>query len=259
MSTQSKSSGSPIPGIVVGLLLMFAGTWVSLTYTSESAPEANQLDFIKQLNHQGIPLDPGKTLATIGVLLILFPVIKFFFTNPLGAAIHERTSNLESAFAEAESLRAEMQKMRSDYEQRMAATEANAREQIQTQIREAQNLRTQLMSEATKRADEMVARAQQEIDAEKQKALTELRTHVVDLSLAAAEKVLGENMDYDDPGLFSFDHRSGDILLPKISGEEPLKAEVAHFVQCIAGNGACMTGADHALGVVRILSSAGPA
>jgi F-type H+-transporting ATPase subunit b len=129
--------------------------------------------------------------------LILFPVIKFFFLTPLQDAIQERTQSLEATFAEAESLRKEMQTMRSDYEQRLVATEANARDQIQAQIREAQTLRSSLMAEAAQRADELVARAQQEIEAEKQKAITEIRMQVVDLTLLASERVLGENMDND--------------------------------------------------------------
>jgi F-type H+-transporting ATPase subunit b len=147
------------------------------------------------LEGQGIPLDFGKTIGTIGVFLILFPVIKSFFIKPLQDAIQERNSDLERTFTEAENLRTEMERMKSDYDRRLAESEANAREQIQSQIREAQNLRSSLMAEAATRADALVQQATAEIEAEKQKVLVELRTHVVDLALAAAEKVVGENMD----------------------------------------------------------------
>jgi len=150
---------------------------------------------LQKLSDQGIPLDIWKTFSTIGWLIALFPLIDMFFIKPLQESIQLRTSHLESTFAEAESLRTEMQTMRGDYEKRLAATEANAREQIQNQIREAQVLRQTLMAEASARADEMVARAEQEIEAEKQKAITDIRMYVVDLTLTAAEKVIGESMD----------------------------------------------------------------
>ena len=67
--------------------------------------------------------------------------------------------------------------------------------------------------------------------------------------------VLGENMDFDNPNTFTFNHRSGDILQPKIHFEEPLKLEIAHFYDCIVNGTHCLTGTDHALGVVRILES----
>ncbi len=155
------------------------------------------LPFQHGLAEKGIPLDLGITIAVIGVFLILFPVINTFYVKPLSDAISERTHALESTFGEAETLRSEMTKMKSDYEQRLVATEAEARSQIQAQIKEAQDLRQSLMAEATTRADEMVKRAQQEIEAEKQKVLGQLRTEVVNLTLAATEKILGENMDSD--------------------------------------------------------------
>jgi len=106
-----------------------------------------------------------------------------------------RNQELETTFSDAEQLRTQMQTMKADYEARLTQTEAEAREQIQSQIKEAQNLRQQLMSEATQKADAMVRQAQLEIDQEKLNAISAIRTHVVDLSLAAAEKVIGENMD----------------------------------------------------------------
>ena len=73
--------------------------------------------------------------------------------------------------------------------------EADARAQIQAQIKEAQQLRQTLMSEAAAKADELVKRASQEIEAEKGRVMGELRLGVVNLTLAATEKLLGENMD----------------------------------------------------------------
>ena len=66
--------------------------------------------------------------------------------------------------------------------------------------------------------------------------------------------ILGENMDFDNPDNFKFNHRSGDVYLPKITFEEPLKIEIAHFVDCIQNGVECLTGTEHAKKVVEILS-----
>lgn len=68
---------------------------------------------------------------------------------------------------------------------------------------------------------------------------------------------LGERMDYDKPGFVPFDHRSGDILLPKIGWVEPLKLEMDHFFDCIEKGVPCLTGVAHAREVVRILGREG--
>jgi F-type H+-transporting ATPase subunit b len=145
----------------------------------------------------GLQLDLGKTVTNIGVFLIFIPVINMYFYVPLKEAMDSRNQELESTFTEAEQLRTQMRTMKTDYEARLMKTEAEAREQIQNQIKEAQNLKQQLMSEAAERADALVRHAQVEIEQEKKNAILTIRTHVVDLTLAAAEKVIGENMDSD--------------------------------------------------------------
>lgn len=177
-------------GVIVGAILTVVGSQMAF-----NKQPAGLYKFTDDLSHQGIPLDFGKTVATIGVFLILFPVVKSFFVNPLSEAINGRASELESTFSEAESLRAEMSSLRSDYERRLAETEAQAREQIQSEIRRAQELRAQLEADARTRADDYLKKAQEDIDMEKNRVLTDLRIHVVDLTLGATEKILGENVD----------------------------------------------------------------
>ncbi len=143
----------------------------------------------------GLQLDLGKTITNIGVFLLFIPVINMYFYVPLKEAMDARNHELESTFTEAEQLRVQMQTLKSDYEARLIKTEAEARETIQNQIKEAQNLRQQLMSEAADRADALIRSAQAEIEQEKNQTIATIRTHVVDLTLAAAQKVIGENMD----------------------------------------------------------------
>jgi predicted dehydrogenase len=67
---------------------------------------------------------------------------------------------------------------------------------------------------------------------------------------------LGEHMDYDNPSPAAFNLRSGDILLPKIKFEEPLKVEIAHFIDCIVNGTKCLTDTEHAKKVIQILTQA---
>lgn len=64
---------------------------------------------------------------------------------------------------------------------------------------------------------------------------------------------LGENMDFDNQNFHTFNHRSGDVLLPKVDFKEPLKVEIDHFIDCIEKGSECITGIEHAKKVVAIL------
>lgn len=175
---------------VVGAILMVGGTMISLQNPSIMKWEDS-------LAEQGIPIDLGASVAVIGVFLILFKVLDIFFFTPLHDAIDGRTTELENTFSEAENLRSEMAQLKSDYEKRLADTEASAREQIQAQIKEAQDLKKTLMADAQTQADAYKKSAMEEIDSEKNKILSELRIHVADLSLKATEKILNANIDQE--------------------------------------------------------------
>jgi predicted dehydrogenase len=66
---------------------------------------------------------------------------------------------------------------------------------------------------------------------------------------------LGERMDFDRPDGFQLQHRSGDILLPRIAGQEPLKVETTHFVDCVRGGSTPLTGPRHGRDVVAVLAA----
>jgi predicted dehydrogenase len=65
---------------------------------------------------------------------------------------------------------------------------------------------------------------------------------------------IGEQMDYDLTAFrTSFSMRSGGIIMPSVEVPEPLRAEAAHFVECIRTGSEPLTGAAHGCDVVRIL------
>jgi len=66
---------------------------------------------------------------------------------------------------------------------------------------------------------------------------------------------IGERMDYDQSGDYQLIHRTGDILLPKIAFQEPLKTEAAHFLQCLRDGQQPLTGPQHARDVVAVLEA----
>jgi predicted dehydrogenase len=65
----------------------------------------------------------------------------------------------------------------------------------------------------------------------------------------------GGKLDYDDSGRSQLLQRSGDVWLPRIRMEEPLKVEAAHFLDCIRTRQAPMTGPAHARDVIRVLEA----
>ena len=66
---------------------------------------------------------------------------------------------------------------------------------------------------------------------------------------------IGDDMSFDQSGRPDLKMRSGDIHMPFISGEEPLRAEARHFVECVQTGAPPLSGGDHALQVVALLEA----
>jgi predicted dehydrogenase len=65
----------------------------------------------------------------------------------------------------------------------------------------------------------------------------------------------GERMDYDFFSNYQLLHRMGDVLLPRINFQEPLKAETAHFLHCVQTGETPLTGPQHGRSAVSILEA----
>ena len=71
-----------------------------------------------------------------------------------------------------------------------------------------------------------------------------------------ATKTEEDKMPFDSVVPFKFIHRSGDLLMPSIAWQEPLKEEAKHFIESIEQGSVPRTGASHARDVISVLERA---
>jgi predicted dehydrogenase len=65
----------------------------------------------------------------------------------------------------------------------------------------------------------------------------------------------GEKMHYDHFTNYQLLHRTGDILLPRINFQEPLRVEITHFLDCLRTGEQPLTGSRHGRSAVTILEA----
>lgn len=111
--------------------------------------------------------------------------------------LDERTQMIKSRLGDAEAKRAEMEQLRNDYEQRLAGIEHEARDKIQAAVRDANQAREDLLNETRLECERMLARAQEDIGREKEKALIEIRDQVADLATLAAGRIISRTLDVE--------------------------------------------------------------
>jgi len=145
----------------------------------------------------GSPLtvDGGLVIWTLIVFGLLLYVLKRNAWPVLLAAVREREQKLERQLAEAEKNRAEAAALLEEHKRLLAAAKGEAQEILNKAKTVAEKERATLLAKAREEYERLLGRARKEIDEEKEKALLALRREAVDLSIAAAAKLLDANLD----------------------------------------------------------------
>jgi F-type H+-transporting ATPase subunit b len=134
------------------------------------------------------------TLIIFGILLLVLR--KFAWPVVLGA-VRDREKALEEQIAAAERNRAESAKLLEEHKQLLAEARTSAHALIVEAKGMAENERAVALEKTRHEQEELLDRARREIVAERDRAVQDLRREAVDLSLAAAGRLIGQRLESD--------------------------------------------------------------
>lgn len=144
--------------------------------------------------HQ-LGIEPATIVVEMVGFVLLLLLLKRFLWVPVTNYLEQRQRDIAQTYDKVEHTRQEMERLRSEYEQRLANIEAEARAQIQEAVKEAQQVREQILAEARQQAEKMIRDAEETIRYEREQALAEMRAQVVELTLLATSRILQESVD----------------------------------------------------------------
>jgi len=149
-----------------------------------------------QEEHAAGPLtvEGGLMVWTIVVFLLLLAILKRFAWPAILGAVQAREAALEQQLAEAERSRAEAAALLAEHKKLVADAKAQAHGIVLESRQLSERERAVALEKTKQEQDEMLARARREIVAERDRAVADLRREAVDLSLAAASKLVGERL-----------------------------------------------------------------
>ena len=147
------------------------------------------MSFLDQLG-----VTPALLLTQIvGFLILLFVLNRFMF-RPIFGILDQRQADIKATYDQLDDDRKRMEQTRRDYEQRLANIETEAREKIQAAVKEAQALRDSLVADAQAQAATIIEQGRNQSERDRQKAFLEMRSQIVTLAVAAAGKVIDDNL-----------------------------------------------------------------
>ena len=140
-------------------------------------------------------LRPGLTIWTAITFLLLVVLLSKFAWGPIVKMLDERERTIREAIEQAKKERAEAERMLAEQIASLQAAQREAAALAQRSKQDVEALRADLTAKARKEADDLVASARTQIQAEKAKALAELKGQVVDLAIDAARRLIQSSLD----------------------------------------------------------------
>ncbi|MDC9721252.1 MAG: F0F1 ATP synthase subunit B [Urechidicola sp.] len=133
----------------------------------------------------------------ITLFLLLLVLLKKFAWKPILSALDERENGIKDALTSAENAKKEMQNIQADNERILKEARTERDEMMKDARAIKETMLTEAKDEAKAEASKIIEAAQATIQSEKQKAITELKTQVAELSVGIAEKVVRKELAND--------------------------------------------------------------
>ena len=135
-------------------------------------------------------------IIVVATNFVLFLVILTVFAwGPISKTLDDRRAKIEQGLRDAERAKIELERASAKVAEEIGAARREAREILDRSQRVSQETREADIAATRDELERMRVRAAAEIEAEKGRAIADLRAEVADLALAAAGRVVRETMD----------------------------------------------------------------
>jgi F-type H+-transporting ATPase subunit b len=165
-----------------------AALWLpaSVAMGEEAAPSLTQFDRW----YNGL-----WALALFAALLLLLRKLAW---KPLVRVIADREESIRAALREAETRRAESEKLLAEYRGKLETAQQEIAAMLAESMRKAEAARQHMLDDARQGAASAVSQAQREIDLAKRETMEEIYRTTADLAAGIAQKILGREINPDD-------------------------------------------------------------
>lgn len=145
-----------------------------------------------------LSIDVGTILFTLLNTLILFLGIRHFLFKPVNRILEERQAAVDKSLTEAEAAKAEAEAAQTEYAEKLAAAKDEAAAMLRNATRKAQQREDEIIAQAKAEAQGIMQQNQAELEREKRRAESQLRSEVSGLAVMVAEKVVEREINPED-------------------------------------------------------------
>jgi F-type H+-transporting ATPase subunit b len=139
--------------------------------------------------------EPGELIIGLIAFAVLFVFTWKWILPRFRQVLEERRQKIQGEMEQAETTRREADELQQEYRQQLAGARDEANRIIEEARATAEQLRRDVQGRADEEAQATVARAQDEIRVERDRAFQELRGQIGSIAVELAERVVGQALD----------------------------------------------------------------
>lgn len=142
-----------------------------------------------------IEMNLGNIIAVMVNFLILLLIAKRFLFIPVSKILETRKQELESSFEQARKDKDEANRLKIENVEKLKLAKKEGKGIVEIYKQKAEKVSGELIEDAKKEAAIIIERSRVEVQREKEKAESEIKKQVIDLSLMLSEKALEQLID----------------------------------------------------------------
>ena len=131
-------------------------------------------------------------------LLILYLVLKKLFFKPLKNMSDSRQKEIDDMYSNAESSVESANALKAEYEEKLASANSESEEILKAAQRRALLKEEEILREADEKAARTLARAEEQIELEKARAINEVKDEVSEMAIGIASAVIERDVSADE-------------------------------------------------------------
>tara|TARA_X000000368_G_scaffold416310_1_gene409957 strand:+ start:348 stop:923 length:576 start_codon:yes stop_codon:yes gene_type:complete len=140
----------------------------------------------------------GTLFWSVITFVLLLLVLKKVAWGPIISALESREAEINEALKNAEKARDNTEKASQEYNDLISKARSESQQVLSESKISAEKIRQDIKENAENEAKNILENAKNQINAEREKAIQEIKSVVVDFSLQAASKVIEKNLDSKD-------------------------------------------------------------
>lgn len=141
--------------------------------------------------------DFGVLVLTVCNFLLLVYLLKKFAWGPVIGALEKREAQIESDKQTAAEARQQAENLKKELDERLAQLANEAAQKMAQAVKAGEAQKEQLLVQANAQAQRLLEQAKTQIEAEKNKALAEVRDEIASISLLAASRIVEREVKDD--------------------------------------------------------------